>query len=239
MDSRNMEKAMTIYAKLLMGEEISRTHKENGPLYEEYAQNAEVDEILRQILKQLNLSLYEYKEALYLSPGEGNRVFGYTNDELKRLMGLRSNKELYVVYYIMYQVLLAFYQDSSAYQYREYIRIGEIEHNVTETLAAITKDFSVYAMDELEESSFKAVALAWDELPAMTGEEGENRASKASKMGMVKLTCNFLVAQDLFREVSERYYPTERFRALTELYFEENRGRLYELLEGGEEDAEY
>ena len=240
MDSRNMDKALEIYAKLTMGEEIKRSHAENGSLYEEYYQNAEVYEILNQILKKLNLNIYEYKEALYLSAGEGNRVFGYSNEELKRLMGLRYNRELYMAYYIMYQILLCFYQDSASYQYREYVRLEEIVKEVSGSLSAITRDLSVYAMDEIEENSFKSIALLWEELPVVTGEDREQlRASRASQMGFAKLVCNFLLSQNLFVDVNERYYPTDRMKALTEQYFEEYRGRIYELLERGEEDAEY
>lgn len=240
MDSRNMDKALELYAKLTMGEEIKRSHPENGSLYEEYYQNAEVYEILNQILKKLNLNLYEYKEALYLSAGEGNRVFGYTNEELKRLMGLRYNRELYMAYYIMYQILLCFYQDSASYQYREYIRLEEIVKEVSASLSTITRDLSIYSMEEIEENSFKSIALLWEELPVVTGEDREQlRASRASQMGFAKLVCNFLLSQNLFVDVNERYYPTDRLKGLTEQYFEEYRGRIYELLERGEEHAEY
>lgn len=240
MDSRNMDKALELYAKLTMGEEVKRSHPENGSLYEAYYQNAEVYEILNQILKKLNLCIYEYKESLYLSAGEGNRVFGYTNEELKRLMGLRYNRELYLGYYIMYQLLLCFYQDSASYQTREYVRLEEIVKEVSSSLAAITADLSIYSMDEIEENSFKSIALLWEELPLVTGEDREQlRASRASRLGITKLVCNFLISQGLFLEVNERYYPTDRMRALTEQYFEEYRGRIYELLEGGEDHAEY
>lgn len=240
MDSRNMDKALELYAKLTMGEEVTRSHPENGSLYEAYYQNAEVYELFNQILKKLNLSIYEYKEALYLSAGEGNRVFGYTNEELKRLMGLRYNRELYLGYYIMYQLLLCFYQDSASYQIREYVRLEEIVKEVSGSLAAITADLGIYNMDEIEENSFKSIALLWEELPLVTGEEREQlRASRASQLGITKLICNFLISQGLFLEVKERYYPTDRMRALTEQYFEEYRGRIYELLERGEEHAEY
>lgn len=235
-----MDKALELYAKLTMGEEVTRSHPENGSLYEAYYQNAEVYEIFNQILKKLNLSIYEYKEALYLSAGEGNRVFGYTNEELKRLMGLRYNRELYLGYYIMYQLLLCFYQDSASYQIREYVRLEEIVKEVGGSLAAITADLGIYNMDEIEENSFKSIALLWEELPLVTGEEREQlRASRASQLGITKLICNFLISQGLFLEVKERYYPTDRMRALTEQYFEEYRGRIYELLERGEEHAEY
>ena len=106
-------------------------------------------------------------------------------------------------------------------------------------LADVTKRLSVFSAEDVGAESFKAVGLLWDELPAVSHAvyDGEKtKASKASKSGYVKLTFNFMVSQKLFVENEERYYPTDRFKALCENYFEEYRGRLYQML-GGEEDA--
>ena len=238
MDSVNMTKALDIYSRLITGEDISRSDKKNGYLYEEYYQNAEVYELVSEILKRLNLNIYEYNESLYLTAGEGNRVFGYSNDELKRLIGLRYNKELYLCYYIMYNVLLSFYKDSASYQFKEYVKLEDIIEETSKSLDVILKDLSVYAMEDIEEQSFKAIALLWDELPMVTGEDKDMvRASRGSKSGITKLTFNFLVSQKLFIELEERYYPTDRMKALVENYFEEYRGQIYTLLEGGKADA--
>ena len=108
---------------------------------------------------------------------------------------------------------------------------------VSSYLSRITSDLSVYSMSELEEDSFKTIALLWDELPAVTSDDKDkNRASRASRVGYIKLTFNFLVAQKLFVEVEDRYYPTKRFKAIAENYFEEYKGRIYKAL-GGEADA--
>ncbi len=231
MDSRNLDKALDIYAKLIVGEEIKKGDRENGHLYDEYFQNVEVYEITGMIMKKLNLTIYEYHDALFLTAGEGNRVFGYTNDELKRMMGLRYNKELYLVYFIMYHVLLSFYHDSASYRFQEFVKLETIVDEVSKSLTGMLKDLSVYSMNEVEENSFQTIALLWDELPAASREDKDKlRASRMSRAGLCKITFNFLLSQDLFIEVEERYYPTERFQALVENYFEEYRGRLYEVL---------
>lgn len=237
MEERSLEKALDIYAALVTGQEISRSNPDTRELYEEFYSNASVYDITMRMMKKLNLSLYEYNEAIYVSPGDGNRVFGYTNDDMKRILGLRLNKELYMVYFIMYNGLLLFYQDSASYQVKEYVRLEDVLEQVTNYLAAITADLSVYTMDSLTEESFKTLALLWDELPVVTSEDKEkNRASRASRSGYVKLTFNFLVSQHLFVEVEDRYYPTDRFKAIVENYFEEYKGRIYKIL-GGEADA--
>ena len=238
MEMKNLEKAMDIYAKLVTGEEIKRGGA-NGNLYDDYYGNAEVYEIVSVILKKLNLNLYEYKESLFLSAGDGNRIFGYTNDELKKVMGLRYNKELYLCYFIIYEILLSFYSDSATYQYKEYIRIEDIMEEVGKALSVFTKEIALYNLEEEETESFRTIALLWDELPASTGEDrSEIRASRASRAGYVKLTFNFLIGEKLFVEVNKRYYPTERFQAIVEHYFEEYRGQIYEALSRDRQSGE-
>ena len=230
MEMKNLEKAMDIYAKLVTGEDIKRGGA-NGSLYDDYYGNAEVYEIVGIMLKKLNLNIYEYKESLFLSAGEGNRIFGYTNEELKKNIGVRYNRDLYLCYFIMYEILLSFYSDSASYQFKEYIKIEDVIEEVTKALSVFTKDIAVYDIEDEQQESFQTVALLWDELPASTGEKQEEiKASRASKASFVKLTFNFLVGENLFVEVNKRYYPTERFQAIVEHYFEEYRGQIYDSL---------
>ncbi len=237
MEERSLDKALDIYSALITGQEVSRSNQDTRDMYEEYYSNSAVYDITNRLVKKLNLNIYEYNESIYVTAGEGNRVFGYTNEDMKRQLGLRLNKELYMVYFIMYNALLNFYQDSASYQVKEYVKQEEIMESVSSYLMAITKDLSVYSMDDLEADSFKTIALLWDELPAVTSDDKDkNRASRASRTGYVKLTFNFLIAQKLFVEVEDRYYPTDRFKALVENYFEEYKGRIYKAL-GGEVDA--
>lgn len=235
--NKSLDKALDIYAALITGQDISRSNPETRELYEEFYSNSAVYDITTKLLKKLNLSVYEYEESIYITAGEGNRIFGYTNDDMKKQLGLRLNKELYMVYFIMYNTLLLFYQDSATYQVKEYVKLEDILNQVSDYLSSITSDISVYAMDEISEESFKSLALLWDELPTVTSEDKDkNRASRASRTGYIKLALNFLNSQKLFVEVEGRYYPTNRFKAVVENYFEEYRGKIYKVL-GGEDNA--
>ncbi len=236
MDIKNLEKAMDIYGKLITGEEVARAGV-NAGLYDDFYGNAEVYEIVTTMLKKLNLNIYEYKESLFICSGAGNRIFGYSNEEIKKIMGLRLNRELYLCYFIMYEILLMFYSDSAAYQFKEYVKIENVMEEVTKALSVFSKDIAVYDMEEQKQESFQAVALAWDELPTSAAQDQEDiRASRGSKAGIIKLTFNFLVDQNLFIEVSKRYYPTDRFKAIVEHYFEEYRGEIYDALNSAGEN---
>ncbi len=239
-EEKSLDTAMDIYSALITGQEVSRNNPETGELYNLYYSDPAVFDAVNRLLKKLNLDLYEYHDAIYLTAGEGNRVFGYSNEDMKKNLGLRLNKELYLSYFIMYQALLSFYKDSASYQVREYVRLSELITAVTESLSAITKDLSVYALDSVGEESFKTIALLWDELPLSGGdEERREKASRASRTGYVRLAMNFMVREKLFAAAGDRYYPTDRMKALAENYFEEYKSRIYAALREDREDAQY
>lgn len=51
-------------------------------------------------------------------------------------------------------------------------------------------------IDDIEENSFKQIALSWDELPVITVEDtADVRAARNSKTGFVKMVLNFCVSQ--------------------------------------------
>lgn len=239
MNHTNLDKAMEIFALLIVGEEVSDA--QHVDLYEEYRNNSEVYDILMAVLQKSNLSLYEFGNSLYVTAGEGNRIFGFTNDELKRAIGLRLNRELYLAYFIIYNTILLFYQDSGSFSYTDYVRsedvIAQTEASMKQALQALHEQ----ALSDVEENSFQTLAALWEDMPLIPSNEdmASLKAARGSKTGFVKLVFNFLISQDLFFESKGRYYVRPRFRALAENYYEENRGRLYEIVTGGEKDATY
>lgn len=231
MQDKEFDKALDIVSILLNGGEISK--KENIILYEEYENNTEVFDMVRKVFKKMNINLYEYNYGLYISAGENNKVFGYSNEELKKEMGIKLNRELYLCYFIIYIIITRFYKDSSNYTFVEYIKLEDVVCAMDNALKSITDDLKVLNMEEVEVNSFKEIALTWEDMPII-GQGETTRASRGSKSGFVKLTLNFLVNQELLIEEDSRYYPRDRFKALIENYFDEYKGRIYEILKGEE-----
>lgn len=235
MEDRNLDRAMDITSKLIMGEEIS--NQANIALYEEYNTNGQVYTFVHTILKKMNLDIYEYNYALYVSPGENNRIFGYSNEELRRELGLKVNKELFLCYYIIYNIIMEFYTDTATYNYVEFVKIEDVIATVDGSVGSIVDLSNGIVTDEVEENSFKQVALLWHDLQAVSVEDlSDVRAARNSKSGYVKIVFNFLESQHLFTQVEGRYYPTDRFKALIENYFDNYKGRIYEILKGREEE---
>ena len=239
MESRNIEKALEISAKLAAGETVSEQGT-NAALYQEYSTNPEVYDMVLLSLKKMELSVYEYNNSLFAAPKAHGSLFGYNNEALRRELGLRTNGELYLAYFIIYNIIMEFYTDTISATYAEFVRVEDIVRKVDDTTAGIVDKKNGFVLSEIEENSFRSLALSWDSLPAATVELSELRAAKNSKSGFVKLVCNFLVSQQLLSDNQERYYPTDRFRAVVENYFDESRGRIMELLDqSGEERDEH
>lgn len=231
MDNRNLDKALDIVSALIMGEEVCE-RGDYSQLYQEYINNSEVYDYVHQTLKKFNLNLYEYNNGLYVSAGDNNRVFGYSNEELRKELGIKVNRELYLAYFIIYNIITEFYTDSSNATYTEFVKVEDIIKSVDSSVTSIIDRKLGIITDEIEENSFKQIALSWDELPIVTVEDTvELRAARNSKTGFVKLVLNFCVSQNLLLETQARYYPTDRFRALIENYFDEYKGRMAELMQ--------
>jgi hypothetical protein len=236
MNNKNLDRALLIASVLINNRELNK-NSEYSSLYEEYIMGGEVYDLVHSIMKNFGLSIYEYNMALYISAGENNKLFGYSNDELKKIIGVRLNRELYLCYFIIYSVMTSFYKEAGSYSFVEYVRIEDIINSVDTVLKNTSSSLSVIDMDEIEENSLKEISLCWEDMPMVITEEINLRAGRGSKAGIVKLTLNFMISEGLLIENETRYYPKDRFRALMENYFNDNKARLYEILNGGKKDA--
>lgn len=238
MEERNLDKAIDILTRLLNGEEVGKNSSANVSLYEEYSTNAQVYDLVNRMLNRMNIKIYEYNYCLYITADDNNLVFGFSNADLRKELGLKVNRELYLCYFIIYQIITCFYTDSTGYNFTEYVKIEDIMEAVDYSLKHIIDNIEILTNNEMEENSFQTLAVMWNDLPAAT--EESIRAVKNSKAGYIKLVLNFMITQKLMAQSEERYYLKDRARALIENYFEESKGRLYEIIQGKEKkDAAY
>lgn len=236
--ANTLDKALDIVSALITGNEVKRNGS-NASLYEEFALGTEVYDQVITIFKKLNIDLYEYNDGIYITAGDNNKVFGYTNEELKKEIGIRLNRELYLCYFVIYQIMNFFFKDSGSLMLAEYVKGESIVQAVDRSLAGVVRQLKELNLDEIEENSFKEIAMVWEDMPLVQTEDVSSRASRGSKTGFVKLVFNFMVSQELLLEAEGRYYPTERFQALITHYYDDNKGRLYEIMRGDGEDATY
>lgn len=78
---------------------------------------------------------------------------------------------------------------------------------------------------------FNTIYLVFLSLLITVEDTADVRAARNSKTGFVKMVLNFCVSQGLLMEAQSRYYPTDRFKALIENYFDEYKGRMAEIMQ--------
>lgn len=229
----HLQAALKITKLLLQNKEVSM--QSTYDLYTLYMSDMTVQEMVYTILESYGLTLIEYKKALYVSPGMDNMLFGYKNEDLRNMMNLETNKELYLCYFIMYTTMTIFYKESSFATYKDYITSTEVVDRVTTLLEA----FTVEETTQEEDYALSSLKSFWEDLTQMslhqTEENLESLRRTNSQFFFVTRSLHFLTQQNLLikNEKERHYMPTERFKALVAHYFD-NREVKNALMHYGE-----
>lgn len=219
-----LDVAFEIVNTLLEGQAISRT--KNRELYEGYRNNSDVEEMVLYIARKMGLRLYNYEEKLFISPGVANKVFGYTNDELKRKIPyIIRNDELYLCYFIIMILITMFYKESGIDTAINYIRFSALVEEITNKFEALIK------IDDLESASreyqfnFADICRVWVHLA--DAREDMPLRGKNDKISFVRNICTFLQNEELIVIDNERnlIFPTDRFKAIIYYYYEDRENK--------------
>ena len=103
-----------------------------------------------------------------------------------------------------------FYETTSGEAALTYVKTDMVIESTTALLSGVMARLETIVQNDIEENSFRTLALLWDELPLMA-ENDDISTLKAARAG--------------------KYYITDRMRALVENYFDSCKGRLYEVIE--------
>jgi hypothetical protein len=214
----------------------SITQENDRELYGEYLSSSLVESSVDEILNEFGLKIYKYDNGLYITAGMENKVFGYSNEELRDAFKVDSNKHLYLAYFVMYTVVTTFYKETSFKTPVLYVKNNQIVDKVTEKLAAIAQNREI----EDREESFTLLNKEWDALPLFNNrltEENLDRIDKISGSGsqfaLVNMVLKFMEDEGLLRKnkMENNYIPTNRLSAIVSNYYDERdtRSILIEL----------
>ena len=218
----DFDKAQEIVGHLLKYNEI--LEDKDKYLYNSYIMSTFVQSLVHKIMLSYDLELIEYNKGMYITPGVNNQHFGYKNDELRELLNVDNNNELYLCYFIMYTVIIMFYKETTYHTYKDYITNTEVVERVNTTARAIT----VKQSDEItyEESSLQAIQEIWSNMEETSINSSENNLynlrKSNTKYSFVNRTLNFLVEQSILHEnrLEKSFAPTDKFKALIADFFD-------------------
>lgn len=221
--SETLDDALSILKALLQGDEVSRSR--NTSLYEKYRYSTDIEELLFHIAGKLELRIYSGNERLFICPEVGSRLFGWSNEEIrKRIPYVSNNSELHMGYFIIMTLITMFYREAYPETSVAYIKIGELVENVSKRLETLVKIEDLEKVSSEIQFDFADICKVWQRLPdAREGISG----GKNDKIAFVETICGFLDREKLIvLDMNLRIiYPTDRFKTIIWNYYEDRDNR--------------
>ena len=238
----NLDVALEIINTLIQNKEISK--EDNPLLYQNYVNSSEIGNLTDKIAEKMGVDIYRLDNTLNLCVMIDNKVFGYTNEELKRKMKLiNKNEDIYLMYFIILTIITCFYRESGLNSPRSYLNLSELLETIDIKFQSLVKE-DIEKKSKENEYNFVDIKNVWERL--QDAREEMILGGKKDKISFVKLVLHFLEEEKLinFNEERQIITPTTRFKAIVYFYFENSKENKNKLLEyvynlGGEEDATY
>lgn len=238
----NMDIALDIINVLMQNKEIKKA--ENPTLYQSYVNNGEIENLTNKIAKKMGFEIYRLDNTLNLCVMLDNKVFGYTNEELKRKVKmLNKNEDIYLMYFIILTIITCFYRESGLNSPRSYLGLDELLETIKIKFESLIKE-DIEQISKEKEYNFRDIKKVWERLA--DAREEITSGGKNDKISFVKLVLNFMEEENLifFDEERQIISITTRLKAIVYYYFEYSKENKNQLLEyvyelGGSENAAY
>ena len=174
--------------------------EEEPLLYKAYAEQEEVQNLVKSQGEIADSNVERYGNVIYLIPKEENNFLGFSKAQLKSVL-CKSNatdKDYYLSQFVILTLLVEFYDgQGSSSKSREYIRVGELQNSISERL----KEGAGNSLEE-EEKVGIAFSNMLEAYEALKSDEKGSRA-KTTKEGFLYYILTFLQKQGLVEYVEQ------------------------------------
>lgn len=175
--------------------------EEENLLYRAYAEQEEIQNLVKSQGEIAHSSVERYGNVIYLIPKEENDFLGFSKAQLKAAL-CKSNatdKDYYLSQFVILTLLVEFYDgQGSSSKSREYIRVGELQNCISGRLKEGTERMSEED-EEREGIAFSDMMQAYESL------RSDDRGSRArtTKEGFLHYILLFLEKQGLIEYVEQ------------------------------------
>lgn len=174
--------------------------EEEPLLYKAYAEQEEVQNLVKSQGEIADSNVERYGNVIYLIPKEENNFLGFSKAQLKSVL-CKSNatdKDYYLSQFVILTLLVEFYDgQGSSSKSREYIRVGELQNSISERL----KEGAGNSLEE-EEKAGIAFSNMLEAYEALKSDEKGSRA-RTTKEGFLYYILTFLQKQGLVEYVEQ------------------------------------
>lgn len=230
----SVERAIKLFVLLL---EKGETDEKDRDLVFAYKEDPAAQEIVSGMIeKEAGIKILTVGDKMYVTPHIDNRVFGYSNEELRIKLGLRNDNvsmgiKLYLAYFIILSTLAMFYNsDDLNTKVRQYVPIEELESYITEKLLMLgTGEYGEYLSAQYE-FNFQSVGEYWNSLPAFDETLTNQRMGRNSRVSFILKVWAFLEEEGLAKvAVDSELHPTDKLDHMVRKYYSHQK-RKDELL---------
>ncbi|MDI9456445.1 MAG: DUF6063 family protein [Dethiobacteria bacterium] len=232
---KTVETALELLKELLEHPVVERTTHED--LVGRVRFDPEVRNLWREIIEPLfEISLIAAGDQFYLAGGLTGGIFSYSNEELRNLLGVQKNQELFLCSFIVITLLAAFYDsDDGIGPSRESLLIKELAEMVTTHLQELGKSPEVEELENRARVNLREPAELWLDLPYQKVDVVHIRRSDCRLAYLLK-TIDLLQMHGLVRLVHDRQiFPCERLNQLIAHYYNQQsrKNEILEMLRSG------
>ena len=197
-EMEEIRSSQEIFYYLLEHHEI-REEKENQ-LYKAYAENEEVQNLVKSQGEIAGSNIERYGDVIYLIPKEENNFLGFSKAQLKNIL-CKSNgtdRDYYLSQFVILTLLVTFY-DSQGHssKSRDFLRVGELQNSLSEYLRAGAEN-----MEDTEDGNGLAFVNMMEAYEALRSDERGSKA-RTTKEGFLHHILKFLEKQGLIEYVEE------------------------------------
>ncbi|MGM0369871.1 MAG: DUF6063 family protein [Bacillota bacterium] len=225
--------AFKIFMYLIKEGEITKDESDYYYAYQKKGVQYYLDEIIEE---EADCKIFHLDERILLTPGISNWFLGYSNQELRSKMSLRTNKELYLGYFIILCLLAKFYNsDEQAMSSRQFLLVKELEEMVTtqvERIQSLSENDLKQREQELE-ISLSTVADVWQDLPKFDDELKNIRRGKKNRVSFILRVLAFLEDEELlkvFENKEIRLMPKFEYLIIKYYFNSQRKEKLLDLL---------
>lgn len=229
---KTVETSLELLKELLEKPVVDREN--NEALVNRVRFDQDVINLWKEVIEPVfEVKLISLTDKFYLTTGLAGSIFTYSNEEMRRQLGVETNKELYLCSFIVLTMLAAFYdsEDSTAPS-RESIILSDLQSLVSENLLELASDDYVEAIEDETRVNLKEPAELWLDLPYQKSDVEQHRRSKSQLSYLLK-TMDFLQKHGLVRLIRDRQvFPEERLHNLVNHYYNnmDHKNEILELL---------
>lgn len=231
-----VKKAFLLYQEVMMKGELQK--KENPELYSYYFEIDIRDVLERVFLPCSDSKILYVEDTLYFVPDIENNAYTYTNEELRKLMGFTTNRELYLAQFIWMNVLSEFYGDlfQQTNQIRNFVKVDEIIQKVEEYMKAFMNksEEEMYQLANEYQLDLIGMIEVWNGLEELTEKNKEVKRYKRKKYSFFLKVLSFWESEKLVLVKEEQEITlTKQMENIVGSYYhnEERINKIKELLD--------